>query len=308
MNTVQDVINIARSQVGTQETPPGSNRVKYWDQIGRSDAQGESWCACFVTWCMIQAKVPFPSIDTPHGYVYCPDAVTFGRAHGELVNSPQAGDIVLFDWNHDAISDHTGIVTGVSGQSFTTIEGNSGTPGSVRANSWANHEFVVAFFRPPYGSNAPTGPTPIAIKLSDANIVSALAWLARRRSMLGKSPTGGFAVARPDGAVDNFGNSRFYGSMAGRPMNAPVVAMAYTKSGNGYWLIGEDGGIFNFGDAPLLGPAFHYYKDWNIGLGTQSPIVGICADDNGGYTIMTDNPNDTQARPYDITADGRYKN
>ena len=34
--------------------------------------------------------------------------------------------------------------------------------------------------------------------------------------------------------------------------NAPVVGMASTPSGKGYWLVAADGGIFSFGDAQLL--------------------------------------------------------
>lgn len=304
MNTPQDVINVARGQLGVTESPLGSNRVPYWAEIGRPDGNGESWCAVFVTWCMIQAKVPFPSIDTPHGYTYCPDAVTFGRAHGELVKSPLPGDIVLFDWNNDAIADHTGIVVTADSTLISTIEGNADD--AVRAET-RQYSDVLAFFRPPYGSTAPSGPTPIAINIPNADVVNALAWLARRHSMISPSPTGGFAVARPDGAVDNFNGSLNFGSMAGKPMNAPVVGMSYTKTGKGYWLVGEDGGIFCFGDAQMYGPALHYYKDWGIGLGTQSPIVGIVRDSGDGYIIVTDNAQDTQARTYDITSDGKYK-
>ncbi len=34
--------------------------------------------------------------------------------------------------------------------------------------------------------------------------------------------------------------------------NAPIVGLAPTPSGNGYWLVGADGGVFSFGDAELL--------------------------------------------------------
>lgn len=42
--------------------------------------------------------------------------------------------------------------------------------------------------------------------------------------------------------------------MPDRPVvNAPVVGMAATPSGNGYWLVCADGGVFTFGDAAFLG-------------------------------------------------------
>lgn len=36
-------------------------------------------------------------------------------------------------------------------------------------------------------------------------------------------------------------------------VNAPIVGMAATPSGNGYWLVAADGGIFAFGDARFMG-------------------------------------------------------
>lgn len=36
-------------------------------------------------------------------------------------------------------------------------------------------------------------------------------------------------------------------------VNAPIVGMAATPSGAGYWLVAADGGVFAFGDATFLG-------------------------------------------------------
>ena len=41
--------------------------------------------------------------------------------------------------------------------------------------------------------------------------------------------------------------------MAGTRLNAPIIALAPTSSGNGYWLLGRDGGVFSFGDARFFG-------------------------------------------------------
>ena len=49
----------------------------------------------------------------------------------------------------------------------------------------------------------------------------------------------------------------------------PIVGMAATRTGNGYWLVAADGGIFAFGDAHFFGSA-----------STQAlnmPIVGMAA-------------------------------
>jgi hypothetical protein len=52
-------------------------------------------------------------------------------------------------------------------------------------------------------------------------------------------------------------------------LNRPVVGMAVTSTGKGYWLAAEDGGIFNFGDARWVGSA--------ATTPLNQPIVGIAA-------------------------------
>ena len=36
-------------------------------------------------------------------------------------------------------------------------------------------------------------------------------------------------------------------------LNKPIVGMAATPDGKGYWLVASDGGIFTFGDAAFYG-------------------------------------------------------
>jgi hypothetical protein len=62
-------------------------------------------------------------------------------------------------------------------------------------------------------------------------------------------------------------------------LNQPIVGMAVTPDGGGYWLVASDGGIFTFGDAPFYGStgAIHLNK----------PIVGVAATpDGGGYWLV----------------------
>jgi hypothetical protein len=57
--------------------------------------------------------------------------------------------------------------------------------------------------------------------------------------------------------------------MGGRPLTLPVVGMAPTPSGAGYWLVASDGGIFSFGDAKFHG------STGDVRL--NQPIVGMAA-------------------------------
>jgi len=69
------------------------------------------------------------------------------------------------------------------------------------------------------------------------------------------------------------------GDLSGGSPNRPVVAMAATADGGGYWLVASDGGIFSYGDA-----AFHGSTG---GLVLAQPVVGIAGDPaTGGYWLV----------------------
>jgi hypothetical protein len=71
----------------------------------------------------------------------------------------------------------------------------------------------------------------------------------------------------------------FHGSMAGQPLNKPIVGMAATPDGGGYWLVASDGGIFSFGDAQFYGSMGN--KPLN------APVVGMASTPDGkGYWLV----------------------
>ena len=71
----------------------------------------------------------------------------------------------------------------------------------------------------------------------------------------------------------------FHGSTGAMHLNSPIVGMAVTPSGAGYWLVAADGGVFTFGDA-----AFHG-STGSIRL--NSPIVGMQRTPTGaGYWLV----------------------
>jgi hypothetical protein len=89
----------------------------------------------------------------------------------------------------------------------------------------------------------------------------------------------GYWMAGADGAVYSFGTAGSYGSLAGTPLNKPIVTMAATPSGQGYWLVASDGGIFSFGDAKFFGSTG--------AIALNQPIVGMAATPTGrGYWLV----------------------
>ncbi len=89
----------------------------------------------------------------------------------------------------------------------------------------------------------------------------------------------GIVLAAGDGGAFNYGTAQFAGSMGGQHLNAPVVGVAATPDGGGYWLVASDGGVFTFGDA-------HFYGSMG-GQHLNAPVVGMAATpDGGGYWLV----------------------
>jgi ribosomal protein L24E len=76
-----------------------------------------------------------------------------------------------------------------------------------------------------------------------------------------------------------FGDAVDHGSLSGAALAQPVVGMASTPAGSGYWLVARDGGVFSFGDAPFYGSTG--------AITLNQPIVGIASTPSGhGYWLV----------------------
>jgi hypothetical protein len=121
----------------------------------------------------------------------------------------------------------------------------------------------------------------------------------RRRAYASASAVSGQAVwlASAGGAVYAFGQAAYHGGVGDLSLTAPITGMAAiatasgsgsgsgtasasaSASGDGYWLVGADGGVFAFGSA-----AFHGSMG---GRRLNAPIVGIAATPDGsGYWLV----------------------
>lgn len=141
MSAIDKLIEIATTEVGYLEKSSNSqldsktanvgtaNYTKYWRDI-KPEYQGQPWCACFVTWCFTKAfgKDNAQKLLKHYPYVYCPTMASLFTLNA----NPTVGDIVIF--KHNGTFTHTGIVTGVNGDYFTTIEGNTNGGSTIIAN------------------------------------------------------------------------------------------------------------------------------------------------------------------------------
>ncbi len=155
MATAAEFLGVANSQLGTLETPMGSNRQKYGKWFG---VDGVAWCAIFQSWCMNQVGM------TPRS-AWCDDWVTNAQngRWGTWVGQYEAirpGDLAIFDWDGGS-SDHIAAVAAVNADgSWTSIEGNWQDKVSRVTRGRAN---IRGFVRP-YWSGSPTPPPTTAVR------------------------------------------------------------------------------------------------------------------------------------------------
>jgi hypothetical protein len=98
------------------------------------------------------------------------------------------------------------------------------------------------------------------------------------RGIAGVPSGSGYWLFSADGSVYAFGNATFFGSMHGRPLEAPIVGMVATPTGHGYWLVAGDGGIFSFGDARFFGSTG--------AMRLNAPVLGMTPTHSGnGYWL-----------------------
>jgi GH25 family lysozyme M1 (1,4-beta-N-acetylmuramidase)/peptidoglycan hydrolase-like protein with peptidoglycan-binding domain len=140
-DAINRVISIASAEIGYLEKKSNSqlddktanagsnNFTKYWRDV-KPEWNGQAWCAIFVSWVLMRAfdKTTATKLLKHWPYVYCP---TLGSLFTQYAN-PEVGDIVIF--YRGGTFAHTGIVTAVNGDRFTTIEGNTSGASGVIAN------------------------------------------------------------------------------------------------------------------------------------------------------------------------------
>lgn len=149
MGTVQDLLEVAKGEIGTKESPPDSNCTKYGRWYG---LDGNPWCDMFVSWCA------YHSANEQIGrFAYVPDHEEYFRNRGEWCDRnthAQPGDIVIFG-NGDTAC-HIGIVEYQDGDTIVTIEGNTEDVVARRyrtKGSWGSSWYIRGYGHPAYSTN-----------------------------------------------------------------------------------------------------------------------------------------------------------
>ncbi len=148
----------------------------------------------------------------------------------------------------------------------------------------------AAFALEASGTASCTSHLPITASQSVVAVYSGnSAFLGSSGSMV-QSVRNGYWLLGADGGVFSYGDAQFYGSLpqigyspagSGGPhqLKAPLVGITSTVSGNGYWLVASDGGVFSFGDAVFHGSTG--------AMRLNKPIVAMAVTPDGkGYWLV----------------------
>jgi hypothetical protein len=134
--SLSKVLDVARGEVGVTESPPGSNRVKYWEVM--PSWNGQPWCVVFLMWCFRKAGDAMAFFGGAFT-ASCSTLLAWYKNQGQTVpvEDVQAGDIVLLNFHGGKDPEHCGLVefTPVKGSmTIATIEGNTTNGGGSQSD------------------------------------------------------------------------------------------------------------------------------------------------------------------------------
>ena len=135
----------------------------------------------------------------------------------------------------------------------------------------------------PYSWSIAQGSLPTGLSLDSTGTITGTPTAVGTDSFVVSAADSSAGVPRTDSVVLSIAvkpaAAAFYGSEGGSHLNAPIVGMAASPSGHGYWMVASDGGIFSFGDAAFYGS--------EGGSHLNAPIVGMAASQSGhGYWMV----------------------
>ena len=228
---IEKVIAQAKSWLGiTEYDGRFSEIIRAYNEI--PNARGPAlasypWCAIFVS------AVYWKAIgESRFAEMACDRMIQRLQELGvySVSGTPQAGDIVFYDWDRNGTSDHVGIVTEVRSDAYIVIEGNKSDSVSYR-DVWLDYPytkgfgFVTKLFERDEDEKpkAESAPATVGQQMSDK--LSKTVTLTIHRPILEQAPNKysdevkrmqtllimkGYSVGR-DGADGYFGNNTYLG-------------------------------------------------------------------------------------------------
>lgn len=131
MTTPNEIITLAKTQIGVKEKPAGTNKVKYNSEYyGQEVYDGLwgttfAWCCVFIWWLCKHAGA---------GEMYyggkktasCTVLMNYYKREGKFSKTPRVGSFAFYNWGKGSTAKHIGLVTKINADgSFVAIEGNT---------------------------------------------------------------------------------------------------------------------------------------------------------------------------------------
>ena len=129
MAKASEVMKIAKSYVGTKESPAYSNNVIFNTHYYGHEVSGGnySWCVVFV-WDIFRMADASNLFCDGRKTAWVDTVRDWAKSNGLVVSKDKGrhGDLVIFDWNHNGSGDHIGFIDGKNEDgSYQTCEGNT---------------------------------------------------------------------------------------------------------------------------------------------------------------------------------------
>lgn len=169
MSQITQVIDFALSQVGYKENPV--NITKYSAEIDKNypdfyngKKQGAAWCDIFVDYCFLhefgEEKALYLLCQPRHSTgAGCKFSAQFYKDNKRFFSAPQIGDQIFF-FDNAGVINHTGLVTKVTVDKVSTVEGNSGDMVKTHEYSISNKK-IAGYGRPRYDTEVAPAPAPV---------------------------------------------------------------------------------------------------------------------------------------------------
>lgn len=152
--TAEKILEIARDEIGTKESPAGSNRVKYNTAYYGREVSGSNyaWCCAFVWWVFREAgaaKLFYGGGKT----AYCPSLKNYHKGQA-VAGDYRPGDVIFFNFSGKPNAAHVGICESWDGATITTIDGNTGSGNEANGGAVMRRKrskkYIVGAYRPVY--------------------------------------------------------------------------------------------------------------------------------------------------------------
>ncbi len=153
---IDKLIEVAEGEIGVCEPVGDDKYIAYYNKVGGMNfSMDVAWCAIFVTWCKNMAGIDkntvpdFASCDLGMEWFKKKGLWQKGKAYGGDY-SPKRGDIIFFSSKYNENdSTHVGIVTALSKNAVSTIEGNTSDKVGRRSYS-VGSKYILGYGTPQY--------------------------------------------------------------------------------------------------------------------------------------------------------------